>query len=244
MPTLRFANLGSTPGNSNVSVAGNLYILMTEDSTTAIVFDNRRYQIKIPSEDEKLTFRRIGDVEVAVLPESRLKLFKTDPSDYVSPFPLLLGNLRQVYVVSLSESPSMIGWRRLYDLFPNAEISNIPLGKTDWNPIQEEERKREIIHAIESTDLVDRGEKIRIGPFMLFLFRDKVSDRPASILIAGEVMSRPFAFFFGSDKFKTYFRSDRVRAKPTRIHNLNAGKWFAFYPSAGLPPVKEPLGQT
>jgi hypothetical protein len=248
MPTLRFANLGPTPGTSEISVMGSLYVLMTEDSTTAIVFDVRRYESHPPGNGHEIKFRRIGDFEIPILPKSRLQPTKSACESCHRPFQNVLGGVRQVYVVNLSGAmPTLIGWRRLRWLFPNADISKVPLGRIDWRPIAEEEMKRSIIRSIESTEFVDRGEKIEIGPFTLFLFRNKKADGSASILVTGEAMGRPFAFFFGDAAFKPFFRSgglgesEGIMRRPDKLHVLSAGVWHVFYPSLkNLPPAKLP----
>ncbi len=244
VPTLQFANLGSTPGTPEVSVTGNPYVLIAEDSTTALVFDLRRYEVNPPIGEHEQKFKRVFDFEIPILSRSRLQLMKPTCKNGHRPFRETLDEVKQVYVVNLSgATPTIVGWRRLKWLFPNADISKVPLGRTNWKPILEENVGRNIIRSIESSGLVDRGEKIEIDPYTLFLFRSKTGGS-ASILVTGEAMGRQFAFFFGAGAFREFFRSEGSGSegsfwRPDKIHILSAGTWHFFYPPFSLP-VKLP----
>jgi len=235
MPTLRFANLGPTPGDETTSVLGSLYVLMTEDSSTAVVFDLRTYDTL---EGEGITFRRVGPFDIAILPRTRLGFDGGASSLRYPPlFGGILETVTEVYVVNFSEKPpAAIGWRHLRRLFPRARksISRIPIGRTDWDPVREDEKDYELIQSIVSTGLVECGEKIEIGPFRLFLFGDKSLHRPSSVLITGETRGRPFTFFFGGEEFGAHFTMNRVRMRSSRLHRLSAGRWFAFHSPPSL----------
>jgi hypothetical protein len=224
MPTLKFANLGVTPSGEGVSVTGGVYALATDDSTTVIVFDVRRYVVSPPDAKYEVRFKRINGFEIPILPLSRLKLGQKPP-EVTCPD---LGTVKQVFVVDLTgQPPAKIGWQHLRRLFPEATVSNIPLGRTDWKPVAEEGTKQRMIRAVEDTDLVERGEKVEIGPFTLFLFRSKI-DGSASVLATGETYSRAFSIFFGDAALSKFFPADRVDTETVGVHRLSAGRWNAF----------------
>lgn len=275
-----FACLGATPNNHRMSVNGNLYALILDDpirqsfrsdeprkerktTRTALVFDLRTYT---PKDEFKVTFKRIGDFDIATIPPSQLRARKR-PTEGALPFADTLATVTQVYVVNLSqETPSTLGWKYLHRLFPNAtrpgrSISMIPLGRTDWRPIAEEDRDRRFILDVEQTGLVERGEKVKIEPLTLFLFRSRTEGGPASIIVTGEIMGRHFAFLLGDPAMRDFFVRDRVEQymdetgvgleqRPTdengverpSLQHLSTGRWHAFYARCAAmnssPPVK------
>ena len=105
MPILWFGNLGSTPGTPEVSVLGGLYVLMTENPATVLVFDLRRYIINPPNDEYRIRFKRIGDFEIAILPKSRLRAGKKGCKCH-EPFETqfengVLKKVKKVFVVNL-----------------------------------------------------------------------------------------------------------------------------------------------
>lgn len=244
MPSLSFANLGTTPGNHRVAVAGELYLLRTEDSQTVLVLDTRTYITK-PPERYRVRFKPMGSVEVAVMPPSILKASIAAYKAFKRPFGTTLEEISDVYVVNLSgQAPATVGWRRLHWLFPNAKISNIPVGKTNWRAITEEEPNRHAIRDIEATGLVARGERVEVGPFKLFFFRNKDVGGGSSVLVSGDSNGQPFTLLLAEKKLHEYFPFDLIDTGPVKLRTLSAGRWHAFYNASVRTPVKELTEQT
>jgi hypothetical protein len=246
---LRFGNLGPTPGDHRVTVMGNIYVLMIDGSDTAIVFDPRFYETNPPSDEYNVKFKQVGSFEIATeLPPSLLAASSAAYESFTRPFGEELDEIKKVFVVNLSgQSPADIGWRQLQWIFPGEDvtISHIPVGRTNWNPITEDERERSIIHLIEETDLVERGEKVEIDPFTLYLF---CSNRggTSSVLVAGQINGRDFTVLFAEEALHPFFPDNEIRTEALRLHHLSAGRWYGFYPdrAASYATLSNPTGPT
>jgi hypothetical protein len=222
-------------------MTGNLYILATEESKSAVVFDLRKYEKKSSSDSWRMSFRRFGDtLKIPVLPKSQLELLMEVPSPLCcnTTFRRMLSTIEKVYVVGLSNQPPIAyGWTHLYKIFPNRplRISKVLPGTSHWYLHRETATIQRVLRGIADTELVEHAEKAQVDPFEIFVFRSKIKDASASVLVTGESYGCPFSFFLGSrsleEQLPGHLTRDGLDLDSGDIHAISAQTWHAFYSS-------------